>query len=121
MVCSLSGSLINPFHLEPNDRKAAAPFGHAQEVLGDTKPTLNGKTWDRTRALPASGSSVTHWQRGLQLPCFCRHHSLVPTTNNRVICEAGYVTHQAREESLQGMTWWTAPKYLLAIGKEVLT
>lgn len=45
----------------------------------------------------------------------------MPKTNNRVICEARLVTHQAREESLQGMTWWTAPKYLLAIGKEVLT
>lgn len=67
----------------------------------------------------SSDPSVSHRQRASQPPS-CLHHSLVPVTNNRVICGARWVTDQAREESLQERTRWRGAKYLIAVGKEMV-
>lgn len=65
----------------------------------------------------SSGSSVSESpSAGSQPPCSCIHHSLVPETNNRVICGPRCMTHQAREESLWGRTWWRGAADMMLIG-----
>lgn len=122
-VCHLYSSLTDPFPLGLSDREApAAPFSGAREGLADRKPISEAQMGKLESEWGlASGPSVSHWQRGSQLPCFCIHYSLATGPNNRVICEARRVTHQAGEESVHGMIWCRGANYLIATGEEVLT